>query len=299
VQNLDRAISAQTVAGEPAALRLPDGRVLAWTEWGPAGGRPVLFCTGAGMSGSLGFAIPVLAALGLRMLALDRPGLGRSSPHRGKTLSTWVADAAHLIERHDLRGALAVGFSQGAPFALALAGAGLVRAVAVVAGQDELPGVRRLLHPDVAAMLATARADPDGFEHTIRSTATADWLWSLILAMSAERDRRLYTGSSLGPAYRAALEEGFVQGPAGYARDLRLVLGPWPTPVEKIVTPVHLWYGARDTSTVHSPDSGRTLAGRLPCSRLHVLPDEGSSLLWTQGAHILTELARPAVPGPG
>lgn len=38
-----------------AAMRLADGRALAWSEWGPAEGLPVLFCTGAALSGSLGF----------------------------------------------------------------------------------------------------------------------------------------------------------------------------------------------------------------------------------------------------
>ena len=36
-------------------LRLPDGRALAWSEWGPPDGSPVLFCTGAALSGRLGF----------------------------------------------------------------------------------------------------------------------------------------------------------------------------------------------------------------------------------------------------
>jgi hypothetical protein len=42
-------------------LRLNDGRSLAWSEWGPANGLPVLFCTGAAMSGSLGFGADALA----------------------------------------------------------------------------------------------------------------------------------------------------------------------------------------------------------------------------------------------
>jgi pimeloyl-ACP methyl ester carboxylesterase len=286
----DVAIGADPT-GAREALRLPDGRALAWSRWGSDTARPVLFCTGAGMSGSLGFGLPALPGLGLQLLAIDRPGLGRSSPHPTKTLRTWVDDVAYLVTSRGLHDGLAVGFSQGAPFAFALGGAGLVDAVAVVAGQDEFRAVRHLLHPEVAAMLADAEADPDGFERTIARDATAEWLWSLIMGMSSGQDRELYTGA-LGRAYRTALEEGFSQGAAGYARDLRLVLGPWPTPPEQVPVPVDLWYGGQDTSPVHSPDLGRSLAARFSRGRRHLLPDEGSSLLWTRGADILAALVR-------
>ena len=286
----DVVISAET-AGAREALRLPDRRALAWSRWGPDTARPVVFCTGAGMSGALGFGLPALPALGLQLVAIDRPGLGRSSPHPTKILRTWVDDVAHLMANRGLHDGLAVGFSQGAPFALALAGAGLVDAVAIVAGQDEFRAVRHLLHPEVAAMLAGAEADPDGFERTIARDATAEWLWSLIMAISSRQDRELYTGA-LGRAYRTTLQEGFSQGAAGYARDLRLVLGPWPTAPEQIPVPVDLWYGGQDTSPVHSPDLGRSLAARFTHGRRYLLPDEGSSLLWTQGADVLATLVR-------
>jgi alpha-beta hydrolase superfamily lysophospholipase len=55
------------------------------------------------MSGSLGFGANYLPALGLRLMAIDRPGLGLSDP-------------------------------QGLPFAFALVRGGLVEAIAIVSG---------------------------------------------------------------------------------------------------------------------------------------------------------------------
>lgn len=112
--------------------------------------------------------------------------------------------------------------------------------------------------------------------------------------MAGGQDREPYTAGPLGAAYRRCLEEGFAQGPSGYARDLVSVLRPWPFPPQEITAPVTLWYGGRDTSTVHSPDLGSTLEARLPRGRRHVLRSEGSSLLWTRSTDILTELAVPA-----
>ncbi|WP_174264903.1 alpha/beta fold hydrolase [Deinococcus maricopensis] len=278
------------------ALRLPDGRTFAWSEWGPPDGLPVVFCTGAAMSGTLAFGTAHLRALGVRLISPDRPGLGRSDPHPAKTLSSWADDTRHLLSAERLPSARAVGFSQGAPFALALAGAGLVDAVALVSGQDDLahPDLRARLHPDVAGMVDAAQHDPDGFEAHFASFATADGLWQLILGMSGERDRALYLDPAFHAAYRRALGEGFSRGAAAYARDLVNALRSWPTPPEQVTVPVHLWYGAQDTSIVHSPDFGETLAWRLPNVTRVLDPDEGGSVLWTRAHDILrTLLARP------
>ncbi|WP_448640159.1 alpha/beta fold hydrolase [Geodermatophilus sp. URMC 63] len=273
------------------AVRLPGGRDLAWSEWGPPEGRPVLFCPGAGMSGVLGFGVDVLPELGLRLLALDRPGLGRSTHDPAKTSATWAADVGHVVRAEGLRHALGVGFSQGAPFAVALAGAGLLDAVALVAGQDDLRAQRHLLVPEVAGMLDAVDGDPDGFEREVARSADADWLWQVIVTTAAPRDRALYEETPLGAAVRTAIDDGFGQGAAGYARDLRTALGPWPVRPEDVLIPVHLWYGAEDTSTVHSPDRGRALARRFPVVRHTVLDDEGGALLWTRARDVLAALA--------
>ncbi|HEY9625421.1 MAG TPA: alpha/beta hydrolase [Crinalium sp.] len=119
-----------TLPERQAVIQLQDGRKLAWSEWEPEDGIPVLFCAGAGMSCSLGFGATYLPALGLRLMAIDRPGLGQSAPHPSKTLSSWVDGVRELLHIKNLHSVLAVGFSQGAPFTFALAGARLVEAVA-------------------------------------------------------------------------------------------------------------------------------------------------------------------------
>lgn len=289
----------EVAVSPPERLRvmlLGDGRRLAWSEWGPADGRPLLFCSGAGMSGWIGFGAGDLPELGMRLLAPDRPGLGRSDPHPAKTLSSWADDVRELIAEEGLRDPLAVGFSQGGPFALALAGKRLVRAVAIVSGQDDLshPRLRPHLDPAVAAMVEAARSAPESFEAQVAASATPDWLWKLILETSCEQDRALYRSEPFGSAFERSLREGFARGAAGYARDLAIALGPWPTDPERIEVPVDLWYGARDTSPVHSPDFGVTLASRIPTASLILDPQEGGSILWTRSRDILRSLEERA-----
>ncbi|MYU20987.1 alpha/beta fold hydrolase [Streptomyces sp. SID8352] len=280
---------------EPARLgqvRLPDGRLLGWAEWGPADGTPVLLCPGAATSRRLGLGGGLVDAAGVRLISVDRPGLGASDPAPGRTLTSWAVDIRHLVQERALRAPSAVGFSQGAPFALALAANGLVNAVAVVSGSDELahPRFAHSLDPQVRDMVDAVAADPGAAEASFAGFGSADTLWDLIITTSPEADRAVYTDPVFQHAFRHAMEEAFSQGPAGYARDTVLAMGRWPFDPADIAVPVDLWYGQQDTSPVHSPDLGETLARMIPTATRHLLPAAAGSLLWTHAEAVLRTL---------
>jgi pimeloyl-ACP methyl ester carboxylesterase len=274
------------------AVGLEDGRALAWAAWGPADGAPVLFFAGAATGRSLGFGADLLDRLNVRLLSVDRPGLGASDPDPARTLSDWSGDVEQLGQALGLVDVRIVGFSQGAPFALACAADGLPTSVAIVSGQDDLrhPAFAGLLDPEVAGLLQAVASDPDGIEANIADSANAEMLWTLIGAYSSEIDLAVYRAPAFEAAFRKALAEGFAQGAAGYARDFVLATGTWPFAVEAIRVPVHLWYGASDTSTVHSPDHGAELARRIPGAHRHLILGAGGALLWTHAEAILSAL---------
>lgn len=97
--------------------------------------------------------------------------------------------------------------------ALALAANGLVQAVAIVSGQDQLthPGLLPLLHPEVTAMLDAVQKDAAGVEAHIAQVAAPEWLWQFILQISTERDQALYLRDPFSQAYQRSLREGFSQ----------------------------------------------------------------------------------------
>lgn len=275
-------------------VTLQSGRRAGWTEWGSLDGKPILFCTGAGMTSSMGLAGDAVSALGARLVCVDRAGLGRSDPDPDKSFASYAADVATVLGSLGIRRPAAIGFSQGAPFAIALAAAGLVSRVAIVSGQDELahPSIRQLLPAEIAGLVAAIEADRAGFEASFAARADADGLWALVLGMSSAKDRAMYEQPAFAAAYRATLRDGFAQGPHGYVRDLTLAMGEWPTPPEAITVPITLWYGGLDTSPVHSPDFGTTLAARFPHATRHAFPDEGGALLWTRSADIVRDTLR-------
>jgi len=82
-------ISEPTRLGE---LHVASGRVIGWAEWGHPDGIPVLLCPGAATTRSLGFGAGALEALGVRLISLDRPGLGASTPQPGKSFRDFAAD---------------------------------------------------------------------------------------------------------------------------------------------------------------------------------------------------------------
>src|SRR5690348_8901714 len=78
------------------AVGVAPQRRMAWSEWGPEDGVPVLFSPGAATSSSLGFVAGVVERLGVRLIAVDRPGLGGSDPAPGRTLLDTAADVRAL-----------------------------------------------------------------------------------------------------------------------------------------------------------------------------------------------------------
>ena len=252
----------------------------------------MLVCPGAATSRWLGFGGGVVDAAGVRLISVDRPGLGASDPDPDRTLASWATDIRHFIQERALRAPLAVGFSQGAPFALALAASGLVNAVAVVSGSDELahPRFVHSLNPQTRSMVDAVAADPGAAEASFAGFGSADTLWDLIITASPEADRAVYTDPVFRPAFLRAMDEAFSQGPAGYARDTVLAMGRWPFDPADITVPVDLWYGQQDTSPAHSPDLGESLAQMIPAGTRHLLPDAAGSLLWTHAEAVLRTL---------
>lgn len=276
-----------------ATMTLADARTLAWSEWGPEAGQPVLFISGAGTAGSFAFGLDLLDELNIRMIAPDRPGLGGSDHDPGKTLLSVAGDISDLIVHLNLKNVAVAAVSQGVPFALALAANGPVSKLAVVSGQDELcrPEFLSGLPEQLRQMVEQAQTDPDGLIAMLESFADPESFLEFIVSTSSETDKAFYSADPFLSAFRRGLNAGFQQGPTGYALDTVAAMAPWTFEWDAITGPVGLWYGGLDASPVHSPDGGVLLEKRLPRATRHFYEGEGGSLLWTRSREILVALA--------
>src|SRR5205814_6104934 len=117
-------------------LELADGRGLAYDDVGDPAGRPVVFlhgCPGSRLSRHPDDTIA--AALGVRLVAVDRPGYGASDASEGDELAQ-ADDVIALIGALGLERVAVLGWSSGGPVALAIGArqSPLVRAVGIACG---------------------------------------------------------------------------------------------------------------------------------------------------------------------
>ncbi|HEX3427637.1 MAG TPA: alpha/beta fold hydrolase, partial [Candidatus Limnocylindrales bacterium] len=124
-------------------IRLADGRRLAYAEWGDPKGTPVVLLHGMPGSRLLCPDEQATRAAGVRLIAPDRPGYGRSEPRPGRAVIDGADDLGELIERLRLPPVAIVGWSSGGPYALASAVGipELVSSVGVIAGDAPLDDV--------------------------------------------------------------------------------------------------------------------------------------------------------------
>ncbi|KAJ6440068.1 alpha/beta-Hydrolase [Purpureocillium lavendulum] len=103
-------------------ITLPDGRALGFAEYGDPAGAPLLYFHG--FPSSRLEAQPVasmLSLLGVRLIALDRPGFGLSTPRPGRRIIDWADDVGAFARAAGIDRFAVLGTSGGGPYALACA----------------------------------------------------------------------------------------------------------------------------------------------------------------------------------
>ena len=279
------------------SVTLPDGRELAYEEYGDPDGDPVLSFHG-GLSSRLDAAPAHQAALdlGVRLLSPDRPGIGRSTFLPGRRLLDWPADVAALTDALGIDRFAVMGWSCGGPYA-AVCGARMrdrVTAVGLLSSAVplELVGTTKGLARDDRILLFLVRWTP--------------WLASALLRITIGEatETRLYREirRSFPAVDRAALEErgsvvdavAFVkesmrQGAEGCLQDYRVFGSPWGFDLSEVTVPVQIWEGEEDNTG--PPEYRELLLRHLPQAQLSLVPGEGHlSLLQHQAPAILSHL---------
>ncbi len=269
----------------PCLVRLADGRQLAYQEWGRPGGTPVLFFHGWSSSRLLRHPDDAAtAALGVRLITVDRPGAGLSDFQPRRTLLDWPEDVRSLADHLGLDRFAVVAHSGAGPHALAC-GVRLgdrLRHLAVVSGfaPVDRPGALADLAPQMRQAVPMLRRLPfmarlflRPFPRRYRRDAAAAFEAQFGRGLP-DCDRAALARPELAAVVHAAAAEAFRQGARGPAHEMLLFLGrPWGFQPEDVPVPVSLWYGAEDT--VVPPGMGRLLARALPRAELVEWPGVG------------------------
>lgn len=317
-----------TYTRQSQKFTLADGRVLGYAEYGDPEGNPLLFFHGYPSSRlEAGPADKLARRLGVRVIALDRPGFGLSSPQPDRRIIDWPVDVQEFAKAKSLSRFSVLGGSGGAPFALAcahvlphsvLAGVGLfASAPPWVAGPRYLSLGRR-------AIRLAAKYWPTGMRVILNATIGAlKWLATTkpvsrrIDGWLEEQDRK--KEKSTGEISDHPPEEIFVKKTTAERRDelLHLVIGePFVQGCEAAVhearllssddwgfrfedvhyNPIRIWHGAEDKNAPIVMI--RYLADRLPHAKLRVFDGDTHYTMFKHLEGALSELVLNSEPQP-
>jgi pimeloyl-ACP methyl ester carboxylesterase len=233
------------------AIRLQDGRRMAFCEWGDLQGRPVVFLHGMPSSRLLCPDEEATEAAGVRLITIDRPGYGRSDPLPGRTLLGWPDDYIELADELDLPPCPVVGWSSGGPYALALGfrAPALVPTIGLAASNGPIEHVPAGYSPEeraIADLLANDRAAGLAAIGERCAWFAGDG-WEAIFAETwgAADDQVLAEPATLD-AMKALTHEAARQGSTGFSADMAEELMPWGFAMADIRQPVHVWCGGSD-----------------------------------------------------
>ena len=110
------------MAADDRPIELPDGRTVGYADYGASDQTAVLWCHGGPGSRLEAQALgPAARDAGLRIIGIDRPGYGRSTPRPGRDIASWVPDALAVVDHLGIDRFVTVGVSTGGAYALALA----------------------------------------------------------------------------------------------------------------------------------------------------------------------------------
>ncbi len=260
-----------------------DGRDLMVLEVGEPDGYPVLHHHGTPSCRlEVAHHSDAFAARGLRVIAVDRPGYGRSTKRLGASVGDWGADAAVVVDDLGLDHFGVSGYSAGGPFATSVAAAMPERVDHLGLVAVEHPSVLGPHPADAIYIEAAPRLGPQEFEDYFDQVPADDIPAVELAAVTDPADAETLLGVVV-----EALAQGNVGPPSYYWSVVR----PWGFDLAEIATGVTLWHGALDALV--PPISSTRYAEQLQNAVVSVLPDETHLTIWRRAPELLAEAFPP------
>jgi pimeloyl-ACP methyl ester carboxylesterase len=283
------------VTDSPRTITLPDGRTLAFAEWGDPQGSPIF-----ALHGTPGCRLnrhpndDLIVSLGARVITYDRPGYGASDRHRGRAVNDCVGDVAALADSLGIERFAVTGGSGGGPHCLAVA-AGLpervTRAACIVGvapfdvlGEQWYDG----MDPENIKEFGWALAGEATLETELTRTA-AEMLERMAKDPATvlgdfdlpEEDRAIFARPDIARVMAEAIPECVRNGVWGWADDDLAFTKPWGFDPATVAVPAAVWWGAKDVLV--PPHHGEWLARAVPGALARI--DDGSGHLADPDSH--------------
>ena len=284
------------------AMQLRDGRKLGIAEFGSEDGHPVIWFHGTpGARWQLPpIALPAVERLGLRLVMVERPGVGLSTSHQYGCIAEWAPDVEQVLDQLGIDRFGVVGLSGGGPYALACAArlpdrvhaAAILGGVVPTVGPDACDGgflLRqarwlKLMIPPAAAVTGTALwgliqlAGPFG-----------DFLFDRYSAISPEGDQAVFAMEGMREMFLEDIRNGSRKQFRAILHDAILFGREWGFRLAEVEVPVHWWHG--DADPIVTLQGAKAACELLPDVELYVRPGESHLGGFAAAPEVLSILA--------
>lgn len=276
------------------------GRRLGFAEFGPPDGRAVVWLHGTpGARRQIPSEARTMAhERGLRIVGIDRPGIGSSTSHLYDSVLGFTDDLFAVADSLGLGELAVIGLSGGGPYALAagharpdrVVGVAVLGGVAPTKGPDAIAGGLVAFGARLAPLVALTRV-PMGIGLTgavrlVRPLASPGL--DLYARLSPAGDRALLRRPEFKAMFLDDLLNGSRKQLSAPLADVLLFSRDWGFRLADVAVPVRWWHGDEDHIVPFA--HGEHVVGRLPDAELHVLAGESHLGGLGAGEHILTTL---------
>ncbi|WP_028636984.1 alpha/beta fold hydrolase [Nocardioides sp. URHA0032] len=265
-------------------IAVRDARRLSFAEYGPRRGPAIVWMHGTpGARRQIPLEVREYAARqGVRIIGLDRPGIGSSTPYLYPDVVDWTHDLEVVLDTLAIDTVRLIGLSGGGPYALAAGaalpdrvhGVGVLGGVAPTQGDDAIDGGIIQLAVLVAPLLVAARV-PLGVALTqgIRLVRPlAGPALDLYAALQPPGDKNLLSR----PEFKAMFLDDLLNGSrfqtSAPINDLILFTRPWGFEAGDVRVPVRWWHG--DADHIVPFRHGQHVVDRLPDATMTTIDGE-------------------------
>ena len=219
----------------------------------------------------------------MRLIAIERPGIGDSTPHLYSRVLDWADDVRQVSETLGVERFGVVGLSGGGPYALAcahemperVAAAVVLGGVAPAVGEDAAAGgISTLMR--VFSPIFRRRYQRSGvrLRRLVRLiTPYADEATDLFASFMPPGDQRIFED----PRVREMFQDDLIGGGRRYMHAALLDVvqfgRPWGFSLRDIRVPAYLFYG--DADNIVPLAHGEHMAKCIPGAELQIRPEEG------------------------
>jgi pimeloyl-ACP methyl ester carboxylesterase len=266
-------------------IAVGDNRQIGFAEFGDPQGRAVFWLHGTpGARRQIPMEARVYAEQqGIRLIGIDRPGIGSSTPHRYDTVAAFADDLRTIADTLGIDKMIVVGLSGGGPYTLGCAAAlpdrvvaaGVIGGVAPTMGPDAITGgLMGNVGTRVAPLLQVAGL-PIGLVASalirlIRPVGSP--VVDLYGRVSPEPDRRLLARPEIKAMFLDDILNGSRKQMAAPFSDVVVFARDWGFRLADIKVPVRWWHGDADHIVPYA--HGQHVVSKLADAELYPMPGE-------------------------